>query len=351
MAGNQRTVRIGIIGAGGIVRQRHLPGLAAIDGVTVGAVANRTRESGEKVAKDFGIPDVHTDWRELVGRDDLDAVLIGTWPYMHKQLSIAALEAGKHVFCQARMAMDLDEARAMLAAADANPQLVNMICPPPHRMPWEPYIRRVLGSGELGELREARLVSINGSNLGPLSWREQIEYSGRQFLAAGIWAETLNAWLGQYETLAAELATPIATKPGPDGEPYRIDIPQVAAIHGVLDSGVFISEHHSGVNPHDPQDRLEIIGSDGALRIDAMQQVARAKGDGAFEPVEVSEELQRPWQVEADFINAVRRAMDGAPPQDRPVSPDFAEGLAYMRKIEAVHVAALQGQAQPLKRV
>ncbi|HXG25044.1 MAG TPA: Gfo/Idh/MocA family oxidoreductase, partial [Chthonomonadales bacterium] len=98
------TLRIGIIGAGGIVKTRHLPGLTKLPDVRILAVCNRTKESGEAVALAWNIPEVMTDWRALIARDDLDAVLIGTWPYMHAEMSIAALQAGKHVFCQARMA-------------------------------------------------------------------------------------------------------------------------------------------------------------------------------------------------------------------------------------------------------
>src|SRR5919201_135379 len=115
-------LRIGIIGAGGIVKSRHLPALRAVEGVEVVAVCNRSRESGEEVAREWQIPEVMTDWRALVARPDLDAVLIGTWPYTHAEMSIAALEAGKHVFCQARMARNLAEARQMLAAAERHPK-------------------------------------------------------------------------------------------------------------------------------------------------------------------------------------------------------------------------------------
>lgn len=74
------TLRIGIIGAGGNTRLMHLPGFQKIDGVEVTAVCNRTRESGQKVASEFGIPTVCNEWRELVARDDVDAICVGTWP-------------------------------------------------------------------------------------------------------------------------------------------------------------------------------------------------------------------------------------------------------------------------------
>src|SRR2546421_8495696 len=126
MAANK--LRIGIIGAGGIVRSRHLPALRGIEGVEVIAVCNRSRESGAAVAREFAIPEVMTDWRALVARDNLQAIFVGTWPYTHAEMSIAALDAGKHVFCQARMARNLAEAREMLGAAERHPQQVATLC-------------------------------------------------------------------------------------------------------------------------------------------------------------------------------------------------------------------------------
>ncbi|HNT89427.1 MAG TPA: Gfo/Idh/MocA family oxidoreductase, partial [Candidatus Hydrogenedentes bacterium] len=121
-------IRIGIVGLGGICRTRHVPGLRKIDGVEIVVVANRSRESGERAAREFDIPEVAESWRDVVAREDIDAVLIGTWPYMHREVSIAALNAGKHVFCQARMAMDYAEAREMRDAARRSSR-VAMLCP------------------------------------------------------------------------------------------------------------------------------------------------------------------------------------------------------------------------------
>lgn len=282
----------------------------------------------------------------LIARDDIDAVFIGTWPGTHAEMSIAALEAGKHVFCQARMAPNLDDARAMLAAAEASPRLVNMICPPPHRMPWEPYVVHLLNEGRLGELRDVRLVSINNSNADPckVTWREQVEHSGQQMLQLGIWAETLIAWLGEYESLWAVTATPIATKTDVSGHTHTIGIPQVALIQGRLANGATITEHHSGLSLHESMNFVTIYGSEATLRIDAMQSIQYAKIGQELCPVEVPAGRLRDWQVEADFIGAVRMAMDGAPPEQRPVSPDFTQGMKYMRKIAAVHLSAESGR-------
>ena len=92
-----QTIRVGFVGAGNNTRRHHIPKLKAQPGVELVAVANRSVESGQRVASEFGIPRVATDWREVVQAKDIDAICIGTWPYMHAELTAAALGAGKHV--------------------------------------------------------------------------------------------------------------------------------------------------------------------------------------------------------------------------------------------------------------
>ena len=111
-------IRIGIVGLGGICRTRHVPGFNKIEGVHLCAVANHTRASSEQAAREAGIPEVCDSWQELVARDDINTVVIGTWPYLHCEVSVAALEAGKHVFCQARMARNQEEAERTDACTD-----------------------------------------------------------------------------------------------------------------------------------------------------------------------------------------------------------------------------------------
>lgn len=345
------TVRIGFIGAGSIARSRHLPGLKKVPGVEVVAVSNRGRASAQAVAKDFGIPEVVEDWRRLLQQSDLDAVFIGTWPYMHREMSVAALRAGKHVFCQARMAMNLAEAQDMLTAARARPDLVSQICPPPNRVPFEPFVRDLLTRGELGEIVSVELVSRGGANLGAdaVHWRERREFSGNQVMALGIYAETLNAWVGPYAQLAAHTATPVATKRDADGKSVTIRVPQAVTISGRLENGAVAVEHHLGLaaDSTTPGDSLTIWGLKGTLRYSFGGTIEVAAVGQPLRPASVPESLRRGWHVEEDFITSVRGAMAGEPRRVG-INPDFAEGLAYMKKVEAVHLSAATGLAVKL---
>jgi predicted dehydrogenase len=128
-------IRVGFVGAGANCRRHHIPKLKAQAGVELVAVANRSRESSEGVAKEYGFSRVEDDWRKVVRAPDIDAVCIGTWPYMHREVTVAALGAGKHVLCEARMAMNAAEGREMLAASRQTPNLVAQLVPSPPTRP------------------------------------------------------------------------------------------------------------------------------------------------------------------------------------------------------------------------
>ena len=120
----QAIVRIGLIGAGGIVQRAQLPNFQQLPGCEVVAVANRSLASSQRVADAFNIPMAYANWRELLEEESIDAVMIGTPPYMHRILTLETLAKGKHVLCQSRMAMNAREARDMLEAARRHPDLV-----------------------------------------------------------------------------------------------------------------------------------------------------------------------------------------------------------------------------------
>ena len=341
------TLRFGFVGAGAIFRARHLPALARIPEVELVVVANRTRQSAEAVARDFGISEVATEWERVMARPDLDAVWIGTWPYMHRTLAIAALESGKHVFCQARMAMNLADAREMLEASRRRPDLVAMVCPAPSRLPYEPWFRQLVAEERLGPISLVELVSRTGANLAidRVTWRERVELSGKNTLMLGIYAETLNAWFGPYRSLTARLATPVPAKRADDGFTTTISIPQVVAIAGELERGPLVVEHHTGLvsDTATREETITLWGLGGTVRHRFWSEVLElAKPGEGFETVTVPPELRAEWTVERDFVEAVRAARAGRPWR---ISPDFAEGVEYMRKVEAVHVSAAAGRA------
>src|SRR5204862_968093 len=122
-------------------RSRHIPGLRAVPDVEIVAVCNRRPESTAAAAREFGIPRTFERWEDLVADAEIDAVVIGTWPYLHCPITLAALAAGKHVLTEARLSMNAAEAHQMLAAARHAPQLVAQVVPSPYGLKGHAVMR------------------------------------------------------------------------------------------------------------------------------------------------------------------------------------------------------------------
>ena len=122
------TVRVGIIGAGKIAQDRHIPLMQKVRDVEITHAWSRTPQTARKAAQEFGIPTVVDRWEEIVESPQIDAVVIATPPVLHLPATLAALDAGKHVLCQARMARNLSEAHRMLEASKAT-DLVTALYP------------------------------------------------------------------------------------------------------------------------------------------------------------------------------------------------------------------------------
>jgi predicted dehydrogenase len=338
-------IRIGFIGAGGIACHRHLPGLREIPEVEVRVVCNRTRSRAEAVAAEFGVPEVETEWRRVAERDDLDAVFITTPPYLHCEATLASLNAGKHVFCQARMARNLAEARAMYEASQRSDR-VTMLCPPPAGMRGDRVVRRLLREGFLGALRDVHATGLAANFAdpnAPLHWRQDFEVSGYNTLTLGMWIEVLHRWAGGHRRVAAvtRVHTPERARPG-GGPPVPVRIPDSVAIAAELESGAAASYHFSGVARFAPHNRIELYGAEGTLLYDLDTDEIRGAraGDAGLRPIPIPPEEARPWTVERDFIAAIR--------EGRPVEPSFADGVRYMEFTEAVWRAAETGRTVEL---
>src|SRR5438105_5036659 len=144
-----KPVRLGVIGAGGFSQSMVLPNFKKLPDVEVAIVCNRTVDSAQKVAKQFDIPEATTDYRKVLDRNDLDAVFVGTPPYFHREAVLAALDAGKHVLCQTRMAEGSQQAREMYQAAQRS-GLKTMLCRPDSFVKGDKFIRHLLSTGYVG---------------------------------------------------------------------------------------------------------------------------------------------------------------------------------------------------------
>lgn len=334
-------VRIGIVGAGANTRLRHIPGFRAISGVEIVGVVNRSAESSAAVAREFEIPKVFGSWQELVQSPDVDAVMIGTWPNMHSEVTCAALAAGKHVLTEARMSRNLAEARQMVAAAQAQPKLVAQIVPSPFGLACGKSLKGLIDDHFIGDLREIVVIGADSTfwdYTKPLHWRQDAELSGNNILTLGILHETLMRWAPPAVQVFAQTDIFEPTRPVPaQGKYSEVTVPDSVQIVTEHKGGARGLYHFSGVILHGPGLQIHLYGSRGTIKVhfDKGQErvfVGRANDKELIE-IQIPPEQQGKWQVEADFIASIR--------EGQPVTlTDFKTGLSYMEFIEAVSRSA-----------
>ena len=342
------TIRIGVVGLGANTRLRHIPGLLACEDVEIHGVCNRTSKSTRRAAVEYGIAKQYSQWEELVADPDLDAVVIGTWPYLHCPITLASLQAGKHVLTEARMAMNATEAHQMYAASQARPDLVAQIVPSPLGLRAHQVISELLQSNTIGELREVVVLATNDSQLQPtipLHWRQSSEYSGLNMLALGIVHEPLVRWLPDPVRVTAQ--TQIFTKSRLDVETQQMEqvgTPDSVQVLTELPGGVCGLYHFSGVCHQGPSTQIHLYGTHGTLKYLLAPEdklLLSMTGEDDFKEVPIPEDKAGGWRVEEEFVNAIRG-------EEEVKFNDFRTGVRYMEFTEAVSISARERRSVDL---
>lgn len=327
-------LRVGVIGAGANTRLRHLPGFLEIDGVSVDVVCNRSEASSRSVAEAFSIPRTAASWEEVIADPEIDAICIGTWPYLHAPIAIAALEAGKHVLTEARMAMNASEANSMLEASRKRPQLVAQVVPSPFTLKWDATVSKLLADGVLGDLREvsfSKSLALNVDSATSLNWRQDKALSGNNTLMLGIYYEVVQRWLKvePKRLLASGSVFTKERRSGNSGSLAKVEIPETIDVIAEYESGLRLNGRMTGLELGQGNDQFVVTGSKGTLRLNLSKGTLTLALLGQPEKeIEPDAKDVGDWNVEADFVDSIR--------EGTPVSlTSFEDGVAYMRFTDA----------------
>ena len=303
-----------------------------------------------------------TDWREVIAREDVDIVDICTPGFLHAEIAIAALEAGKHVLCEKPLANDTDEAVRMVEAARAARERgqVAALGHTYRRVPALAHARDLVAAGRLGEIRQVRASYLQDwlvdAEAG-MSWRLRKETAGSGALGdIGSHAvDQIQFVTGQSVTaVRGRLATMVPERPGEDGpEPVTVDDAAWASLE--LSGGAIASLEASRMATGRKNElSLEVYGTDGALRFDLERldelwflDATRPVTEQGFTRIVVTEPehpyLEGWWPQghvlgwENAFTNQARDLLLAVAGRDPAAySPDFEDGLALQRILEAI---------------
>ena len=288
-------IRIGIIGAG-FARTTQIPGFKAIKGARVVAIASARREHAEEVAREFDIPHVESDWRELIARDDVDLVSIVTPVGTHCEMTLAALERGKAVLCEKPMAIDADEAKRMTERA-REAGVLALIDHELRFLSGRVKLRDSLSEGEIGNVRHAKLTFRSDSRADtnrPWNWWSDKKQGGGTLGAIGSHVIDGFRWLlgAEVAEVFCNLATHVPERKDEGGKVREVTTDdETNMILRFSDSeltygstgAISLSMIESGKAEH----RLEIFGARGALMVEESGQLWRSTvGDGEWKKVE-----------------------------------------------------------------
>ena len=145
-------IRVGIVGTGGISRA-HQRAYAKAGGFEIVAVCDMIKSKARQAAEEWGVPkkNVFSSYNKMLEMDDIDTVSVCTYNQGHRRPTVAALEAGKHVFCEKPMAATLPDAAAMVRAAKASGKILQIGIHSTFN-PRLQFAKKVVDAGLLGDI-------------------------------------------------------------------------------------------------------------------------------------------------------------------------------------------------------
>ncbi len=306
---SERAVRIGLVGAGIFVAMSHAPAIRACTRAALKAICRRDKARLLAAQAAFGSEEVYTDWREMIGKADLDAVVVCTPHDLHAQPTIEALQRGLHVLVEKPMATSGVEARAMADAAEASGRILMVGYNDRFSGLWR-TAKQTLESGRIGRVRQVNLAytayrrfywqekswperwwkvgeslqeaarlpaGYFGSHDLSSDWRsDAARNGGGTFANAGAHGANLALWLAGSPTVEVSAMT------APEGQVPEFFVSVMAR----LASGCHLSLSFGDAAPDGDTMRLTVIGDAGIMAFDSSENAVRVSAGGTSEKIE-----------------------------------------------------------------
>lgn len=349
-------LRIGIVGAGAIATLGHIPGFQRLPDVQVAAICDKNVARAQSVATQFNIPNVYEDYQDLLAQDNLDAITVAVPNVLHAEVTLAALEAGKHVLCEKPLATSVADGQAMVAAAERAGRVLALNMHQRLRAEMG-VLRAAVASGRLGKIGYTKSRWLRRSGIpGFGSWFTQRELAGGGVLMdIGVHMMDLAMWLLGFPNVVAVRGETQAIHGsrgrgmGRWGVDYvaggTFDVEDFAATHLRLADGGLVTVEVSWALYGRDEERVQLFGDEGGADVFAdlygattPLRLFREEGGAPADiiptlPVLRGSEWDRSM---ARFVGAVR---EGAEP-----TAIGKEGLRILELLDATYRSASEGR-------
>jgi len=335
----------GVIGAGGFAEVAHIPGLQSHPQARVVALCGRRKDYATEMAERLGIPSVYTDYREVIEREDIDAVTIVTPNVSHAEIAMAALRAGKHVFCEKPLGMNPGEVRAMLDVARESGK-VHMVAFTFRYLHCLRELKKRVQRGDIGEPHYVRARGEGMSGLAPTlraRWRDIVSLSGGGMIQdmASHYVDCVDWIVSPIQEVCGVLLNIPRTAPDAlTGEPTPIDADDLNAAFFRTGSGVLGDYMLSRITPNHGEWGFEVVGKEGALmgfltRGDRDElRTMRPGGEWEAAPLPEETEIHKPLALGRMMRAFVDAILNGGP--DGEYDATFEDGYRVQATLEAI---------------
>jgi len=360
-------LRVGLVGAGGRWGPRaHVPALQNVPEAQLHAVCTAHADTAQAAADRFGVSRAYGDLKAMCADPEVEAALIAVRVPAHYALSKAAIEGGKHVYCEWPLGKDTREAEELAALARAG-NVKTMVGLQRRCSPAFMYLRELVKDGYVGQVLSVHMRQMGSGVLSrpaDRTWQRDVTLGANTLtITFGHSMDALCMVAGELAEVAATLSTQVPQWFESDTKRY-VDVtsPDNVLLNGRLENGAVVSVH-LGVHPyHGSGFRLEIYGKEGTLMMvgggEAGQETKR-KLVGGHKEDKVLQELPVPerfkWvppaarelaegydvgQMWVQFANAIRGSGS--------VEADFDHAVRRHRMLDAIRKASESGQRQKL---
>ena len=361
-------IRVGIVGANldyGWGTRAHLPALAAVPEFEVRAVCTTRMETARATADRFGVPLAFDNVEAMANHPEVDLIVVAVRVPSHYALVKAALDAGKHVFCEWPLGANLREAIELRDLAHAK-GVIHQVGLQGRSNPAINQVRDLIAAGEIGEVVSATMVvsgSGAGARAGTLHWQIDKDMGATVLTIQGGHAiDSLRYALGEIAALSATVRTlfPDVVVQGTN-EVLHPTAPDNVVVDAELANGALVAMHIETVPVLGSGFHLEVRGTEGTvlLRGESAPNTAELtvllgkRGEAALDPLALSEAYQRPPGTPSGApanVSQVYRELAAAIGSGgtAPVTADFDTAVELHRIIDAIERASDSGQRQRL---
>lgn len=350
-----RKVRVGLVGTGRWADVVHAPGVKSHPNAELVAVCSRTREKVEAMAARYGVPQVFTDYADLIAMDDLDAVIVATTNVTHHPICMAAIQRGLHVFCEKPLGMTVAQTRELHAAAE-KAGVKHMVAFTCRWLPHAIYVKQLLDDGYVGKVYHLTVTKLAGyaGTGSERRWRFHRPVSGGGVLAdLGVHMIDLARWyLGEFRSICGHSPTFVSERRDPNGPGMLpCDVDDAAAFIAEFEGGVQGVFHISWVARRQHDQTVTICGEKGSIVFGAgieewdFSLRGSQAPDNTLAPLDVPKRLMGAIDVGApgggfgsfvrDYPSMARRFIDVII-NDEPPSPSFYDGMRAQEVMQAI---------------